>query len=78
MKLIPKNPNPLLSAKTIYATYRPLLPSHAFPRIWVKFDMKLGKFVKLPIGRNVLAKFASKVALALKKEDPLAYLSSQT
>lgn len=66
-KLIPKNDNKLLCPVAIFDVYKQSVPQHE--RLWVKYDKKLEKFVRMPIGRNTLAKIASQVALFLKKNN---------
>jgi len=70
IKLIPKMNDPLLCAVTIFALYRTVTTHIPQERLWIKYDIRRGKFVNSPIGKNTLAKNAMLVATALFKPDP--------
>jgi integrase len=71
IKLIPKHENPRRCSITIFNLYKSLVVTNK--KLWMKFDDRLKKFVNSPIGRNSLAKFASKIAAILGKTNPASY-----
>ena len=71
-KLVPRHDNALQCAVMIFNQYRSLV-SVDTDRLWMKYSSTLKKFVNTPIGKNSLALFGRKVAIALHKSDPETY-----